>query len=68
VRVFDHPYFAVTDADGKFEIKDAPAGKYNVVMWQEGVGWVNGGKAGKTIEIPAGGTVEVNEKVKPEEK
>ena len=23
VRVFDHPYFALTDADGKFEVKDA---------------------------------------------
>jgi hypothetical protein len=68
VRVFNHPYFAVTDADGKFEIKNAPAGKYNIVIWQEGVGWVNGGKTGKTIEIPAGGTVEVNETVKPEEK
>ncbi len=69
VRVFDHPYFAVTDADGKFEIKNAPAGKYNIVMWQEGVGWVNGGtKAGQEIDIPAGGTVEVNAKVKPEEK
>jgi hypothetical protein len=69
VWVFNHPYFAVTDADGKFEIKDAPAGKYNIVMWQEGVGWVNGGgKAGKTIEIPVGGTVEVNEKLTPEEK
>ncbi len=65
VRVFDHPYFAVTDAEGKFEIKDAPAGKYNIVMWQEGIGWVNGGKTGQTIEIPAGGTVEVNEKLKP---
>src|SRR5262249_8550197 len=24
--VFDHPYFAVTDKDGNFEIKGAPAG------------------------------------------
>jgi plastocyanin len=68
VRVFDHPYFAVTDAEGKFEIKNAPAGKYNIVMWQEGVGWVNGGKTGKAIEIPAGKAVEVNEKLMPEEK
>jgi hypothetical protein len=68
VRVFDHPYFAVTDADGKFEIKNAPAGKYNIVMWQEEVGWVNGGKTGQTIEIPAGKSVEVKETVKPEEK
>jgi hypothetical protein len=68
VRVFNHPYFAVTDAEGKFEIKNAPAGKYNIVMWQDGVGWVNGGKNGKAVEIPANGTVEVNEKLKPEEK
>jgi len=68
VRVFNHPYFAVTDADGKFEIKNAPAGKYNIVMWQEGKGWVNGGKTGQTIEIKAGGTTEVNETLKPEDK
>jgi hypothetical protein len=69
VRVFNHPYFALTDEDGKFEIKNAPAGEYNIVMWQEGVGWVNaGGKAGQKITIPAGGTVEVNEKLKPEDK
>ena len=66
MRVFDHPYFAVTDEDGKFEIKNAPAGKYNLVMWQEGVGWVNGGKVGKAIEIPAGGALELKEQVKPE--
>jgi plastocyanin len=35
IRVFDQPYFAVTDANGDFEIKDAPAGKYNLVYWHE---------------------------------
>jgi plastocyanin len=35
LRVFDHPYYAVTDADGKFEIKDAPAGKWRMVVWHE---------------------------------
>jgi hypothetical protein len=68
VRVFNHPYFAVTDADGKFEMKNAPAGKYHIVMWHEGVGWVNGGKNGEAIEIPANGTVEAKGQVKPEEK
>lgn len=37
-------------------------------MWHEGVGWVNGGKTGKTIEIPADKTIEIDEKLKPEEK
>jgi hypothetical protein len=68
VRVFNHPYFALTDANGKFEIKNAPAGKYNIVMWHEGVGWVNGGKTGQTIEIPAGKSIEANETLKPEDK
>jgi hypothetical protein len=39
VYVFDNPYYAVTDADGNFEIKDAPAGTYNLVIWQESTGW-----------------------------
>ncbi len=30
VTVVDHPYFAVTDKDGKFTIKNVPAGKYTV--------------------------------------
>jgi hypothetical protein len=47
IRVFDHPYYAITDADGKFEIKDAPAGDFRIVMWHEGVGWVKGDKDGK---------------------
>jgi hypothetical protein len=39
IRVFDSPYFAVTDADGKFEIKQAPAGDYYLVVWHEQGGW-----------------------------
>ena len=36
VRVFDHPYFAVTDDDGNFELRDAPAGNWRLVVWHEG--------------------------------
>ena len=55
-RVFDHPYFAVTDDDGKFEIKNAPAGKYRIVMWQEAAGFKGGreGRFGDPIGIKVG--------------
>jgi plastocyanin len=31
ISVFDHPYFAVTDKDGNFTIKNVPKGNYTVV-------------------------------------
>jgi plastocyanin len=30
VSVFDHPYFSMTDKDGKFTIKNVPPGKYTI--------------------------------------
>ncbi len=33
-----NPYFATTDASGKFEIKDVPAGTYTVEAWHEKLG------------------------------
>ncbi len=33
--VLDHPFFATTDASGKFEIKGLPAGDYTFVIWHE---------------------------------
>ncbi len=66
VGVFNHPYFAVTDADGKFTIKNAPAGKYRLIAWQESVGWViidpKGQppmNRGKVIDIKPNGTTDV---------
>jgi carboxypeptidase family protein len=38
VGVLDHPYFAVTKDDGKFELKDVPAGTYTVTAWHEKLG------------------------------
>lgn len=59
VRVFDHPYYAVTDDDGKFEIKNAPVGKYRIVYWHEnGVRGGAKGRAGDVIEI-TGATMEL---------
>jgi hypothetical protein len=59
VRVFPHPYFAVTDKDGNFTIKDAPAGQFRIVMWQESVGWVQGDKKGTPVTIQEGGVTDL---------
>ena len=36
--VVNHPYFAVTDKDGKFELKSLPAGTYTIEAWHEKLG------------------------------
>lgn len=33
--VVEHPFFAVTGADGRFEIRDVPPGRYTIEVWQE---------------------------------
>src|SRR6185436_8538540 len=38
VGVLDHPYFAVTDKSGKFEIKSLPPGTYTLEAWHEKFG------------------------------
>ncbi len=55
IRTFDHPYYAVTDKDGNFEIKNAPAGNYRIVYFHE-YGFHKGreGVLGFPITIEAG--------------
>jgi hypothetical protein len=37
----DHPLAAVTDAEGKFEIKGVPPGKHTFIVWHELCGYLN---------------------------
>jgi hypothetical protein len=65
IAVLKNPYFAVTDRDGNFEIKDAPAGDFRLVIWHEEAGWVIGeangkpSKNGRKIAIKAGQTTDL---------
>jgi hypothetical protein len=38
IGVFDNPFFAVTDENGKFEIRDLPPGDYKLIAWHERYG------------------------------
>jgi hypothetical protein len=62
VGVFKHPYFAVTDKDGNFEIKNAPAGRYRLVFWHEKAGWVvrKGRDLGVVIAVKDGKTTKLD--------
>ena len=63
VRVFSHPYYALTGDDGTFEIKDAPAGQYRLMVWHADIGWLGGkdGSRGQAINIPAGKVLDMKE-------
>ena len=42
--VKDHPYVAVTDAEGKFEMKNVPKGEWTLRIWHEKPGYVKEAK------------------------
>jgi hypothetical protein len=42
MMVVSHPYYAVTDESGRFELGNVPPGNYEIVAWHEG--WVREGK------------------------
>jgi hypothetical protein len=61
VGIFSHPYFALTDKDGKFEIKNAPAGKYRIVIYNNFfLGGVEG-RNGRQITIQPNGTLDMGD-------
>ena len=54
VGVVNHPYFAVSDMTGAFEIDNVPAGTYTIQAWHERYGPVK-----QTVRVTAGGTATV---------
>ena len=54
--VQDHPYMAVTDADGKFELKNLPAGKLTLKVFHEKSGFLKTLNVdGKSVKLKRGG-------------
>jgi len=59
VRVFNHPYIAVTDEDGNFEIKNAPAdADVRVMVWHEAADTPDTGKEVEKVKLADGKTTE----------
>jgi hypothetical protein len=65
IASFKHPYFAVTNDKGEFEIKNAPAGKYRLQVWHEGYGFVQKNKDDRGIVITIKGGDTTTVKVPP---
>lgn len=38
IRIMEHPFYAVTSADGKFTLNNVPAGTYLIEAWHEKLG------------------------------
>lgn len=55
VLVFNHPFFAVSDADGRYEIPSVPPGTYSLMVWSE-----LGTAAPHRVTVVEGGSVEVD--------
>lgn len=51
IRVFDHPYYAVTDDDGKFEMPLVPVGPLRIYVWHHEYGYYGDRKGEKGMPI-----------------
>lgn len=55
ILVFNHPFFDVTDAEGRFELPALPAGTYTVVGWYEGEARVT-----RPVVVPPSGWADID--------
>jgi len=60
IGVVDHPFFAVTNGEGAFELKGLPPGPYTVSAWHEVYG-----EALAEVQVPSSGEAEASFTFRP---
>jgi plastocyanin len=55
ILVFSHPFFAMTDTEGRYRIDNVPPGTYAVIAWNEGVS-----SEPRTVTVPDGAVAELD--------
>ena len=55
ILVFSHPFFAVTDLEGRYRIDDVPPGRHTVIAWNEGVN-----SEPRPVTVSEGGATELD--------
>jgi len=55
ILVFSHPFFAMTDAEGRYRIENVPPGSYGVIAWNEGTS-----SEARPIAVADGGVAELD--------
>ncbi len=55
ILVFSHPFFAMTDREGRYRIANVPPGTYTVIAWNEGVA-----SPPRPVAVPEGGVADLD--------
>ena len=55
ILVFGHPFFTITDGDGRYRLDNVPPGTYSVIAWNEGTA-----SDAAPVAVPNGGTAELD--------